>query len=192
MDALKFEFQLVDAAIEYMAKHQRPALGLEIISGINGTFFGVLNIWTVDFSVNKLNLKRPNGPIVENHYTLTNKIQKREYIPARKNYPTIPKPNDLPSHRENLSAPKVDVSSMMSIVHSMATNERSYKCSFCNFETTHLTSMTRHIQIKHLPNTVMFKCRQCEFDTKFKHNLKSHYMKTHKMPEPAARGMMAE
>ena len=85
---------------------------------------------------------------------------------------------------------KVDVSSMMSVTQNLATNEKSYKCSFCGFESSHVSSVTRHIETKHLPSTVMFNCRSCQYSSKFKHNLKSHYMKAHNMPAPAAEGML--
>ena len=86
---------------------------------------------------------------------------------------------------------KVDVSSMMSVNQNMSTNETTFKCLFCDFETSHKWSITRHIEIKHLPSNVVFNCRSCNYTAKFKHNLKSHYMKTHNMPAPAAEGMLA-
>ena len=86
---------------------------------------------------------------------------------------------------------KVDVSSMMSVTQNLATNEKSYKCSFCGFESSHVSSVTRHIETKHLPSTVMFNCRSCQYSSKFKHNLLRHYMTKHDMPEPAAQGMLA-
>ena len=87
-------------------------------------------------------------------------------------------------------APKIDVTSMMSVTLNMSNNEKSYKCSFCSQETALLTSMKRHIETKHLPSTTSFDCRNCEYKTKLKFMLKKHYMNKHAMPEPAAQGMM--
>ena len=95
-----------------------------------------------------------------------------------------------PSNPVNRAGGKVDVSSMMSVNHNMSTNEKTFKCLFCDFETSHMRSITRHIETKHLPSSVVFNCRSCNYSSKFKHNLMRHYMKTHNMPAPAAEGML--
>ena len=105
------------------------------------------------------------------------------------NTQVVPKPPSNPVTRGSQSA-KVDVSSMMSVNHNLSTNEKTFKFLFCTFETTHMRSITRHIETKHLPSSVVFNCRSCDYSSKFKHNLMRHYMKTHNMPAPAAEGML--
>ena len=87
------------------------------------------------------------------------------------------------------SATKIDVSSMMTVMQNMSTNEKSYRCSFCGEEIKTQSSMKRHIETKHLPSPD-FKCLNCDYSCKQKNNLKRHYMTKHGMPEPAAQGMM--
>ena len=87
------------------------------------------------------------------------------------------------------SATKIDVSSMMTVMQNMSTNEKSYRCSFCGEEIKTHSSMKRHIETKHLPSPD-FKCLNCDYSCKQKNNLKRHYMTKHCMPEPAAQGMM--
>ena len=86
---------------------------------------------------------------------------------------------------------KVDVSSMMSVNQNMSTNETAFKCLFCDFETAHKRSITRHIEIKHLPSNVVFNCVNCGYTSKFKHDLLKHYISKHDMPKPAAQAMLA-
>ena len=105
--------------------------------------------------------------------------------------PTVAKKECMTSAATSHNASKIDVSSMMSSVENMATGEKSYKCSFCGSESAHLTSIRRHIETKHLPSTVSFDCRQCDYKTKLKFMLKKHYTNKHQMPEMAAQGMMA-
>ena len=85
---------------------------------------------------------------------------------------------------------KIDVSSMLTVMQDANSDERSYKCSFCGSECTHLTSMRRHIETKHLPNSVSYSCLTCDYISKHKFVLKKHYMAKHGMPEPAAQAMM--
>ena len=101
------------------------------------------------------------------------------------------KPATLTVDTASVSAnSKVDVSSMMKVVQSMDSNDKTYQCSFCGSQTSLLSSMKRHIECKHLPSTVVFNCRSCAYSSKYKHDLKKHYIKVHNMPEPAAQGMM--
>ena len=88
------------------------------------------------------------------------------------------------------SSAKIDVTSMMAVVQQMGSTEKSYKCSFCGQESAHVTSMRRHIEKIHLPNSTSFDCMSCEYKTKHKFVLKNHYMNKHGMPEPAALAMM--
>ena len=87
------------------------------------------------------------------------------------------------------SATKIDISSMMTIMQNMSTNEKVYKCSFCGEEIKAQGNMRRHIETKHLPSPD-FKCLNCDYNSKQKPNLKRHYMAKHGMLEPAVQGML--
>ena len=89
------------------------------------------------------------------------------------------------------SAPKIDVTSLITVVQNLGSDQKLYKCSFCGSECALIGSMKRHIETKHLPSTVSFDCRQCDYKTKLKFMLKKHYTNKHQMPEMAAQGMMA-
>ena len=90
----------------------------------------------------------------------------------------------------SVPAGKIDVSSMMSVVQSMSSDIKTFRCSFCGFESAHKVSTSRHIETKHLPNAATFSCRTCSYSSKHKHALKKHYMSVHDMPEPAAQAML--
>ena len=131
----------------------------------------------------KPNLKRSIGQAVAQPPV---KKQSAPKVPKVSQQPTKP----VQAMPVNSNAPKIDVTSMMSVTQNMSTQEKSYRCSFCGSESSHLTSMKRHIETKHLPSTTSFDCRNCEYKTKLKFMLKRHYMNKHAMPEPAAQGMM--
>ena len=131
-------------------------------------------------------LKRKDPPKTD----LSKIIQKPKCVKLKPtNTQVVPKPPSDPVTRGSQNT-KVDVSSMMSVNHNLLTNEKTFECLFCTFETSHMSSITRHIETKHLPSSVVFNCRSCNYSSKFKHNLKSHYMKAHNMPAPAAEGML--
>ena len=125
------------------------------------------------------------------------KSQKKKLLPglaltAKKAKSVIPLATNASSAVVQIStgaATKIDVSSMMTVMQNMSTNEKSYKCSFCGEENKAQSSMKRHIEIKHLPSPD-FKCLNCGYSSKLKNNLKRHYMTKHGMPAPAAQGML--
>ena len=102
----------------------------------------------------------------------------------------IQQPFKQPSNSSDIPLPKIDTSSMVQVLQNFGSDEKSYRCSFCGFESKHMVSTRRHIETKHLPSAAEFKCLTCDYATKHKHALKKHYMTTHKMPELAAKGML--
>ena len=85
---------------------------------------------------------------------------------------------------------KVDVSSLVNTV--IANNgEKSLQCSFCGYQSTYLSAVKRHLEMKHMPSKVVFPCQTCQKTFKLKQDLKKHYMNIHKMPEPAAKTMIS-
>merc|ERR1712226_353950 len=138
------------------------------------------------FEALKSSLKRLYG-------SLNTQQAKTKAITAGAKIPRVtqvkPTANDT-AFKKEIAPAKIDVNSLMSIIEDMATREKSYKCSFCGSESTAVTSMRRHIQTKHMPNSATFNCLTCDYSTKHKFVLKNHYMNKHGMPEPAAQAMM--
>ena len=163
----------------------------QIIDYVNSIIVGMISLNptlvapTDEFENFKQNIKHSCGPTIAMKAPI-----------KRQSVPKAPKALQPPSKQVqsiplNPNAPKIDVTSMMSITQNMSTNERSYKCSFCGQDTVLLSSMRRHIETKHLPSTASFACQSCDYTTKLRYVLKNHYIGKHGMPELAARGMMA-
>ena len=87
-------------------------------------------------------------------------------------------------------SPSVDVSSLRRVLVDEQTREKIYQCTFCNYETKFSITIKRHIEMKHLPQTISYNCLQCSATFKAKQSLKGHYMRVHGLLEPAARAML--
>ena len=85
---------------------------------------------------------------------------------------------------------KVDTSNLISIVQNLRTNEKEFRCSFCQYVSKSQANTKRHLEIKHIDNGVVFQCKMCPVTIKLKANLKNHYMKIHQVPEEAAKAML--
>ena len=163
---------------------QSPYLGMNhIINNPDHFQIGTISLNSLEQTESfKLSPKRKSAePLPQN-------VKKPKSLPKSKS-DVRPLVQNTPAVVANTS-PKIDVTSMMKVVQSMGSKDKTYQCSFCGSGTTLLSSMKRHIESKHLPSTVVFNCRSCSYSSKYKHDLKKHYMKTHNMPEPAAQGML--
>ena len=94
------------------------------------------------------------------------------------------------SSNETVIQAKVDVSSLVNTVIRNDGQEKTFQCSFCTYNSTYISAVKRHIEIKHMPSKVLFPCQTCEKTFKMKQDLKRHYVNVHKMPEPAAKAMI--
>ena len=75
---------------------------------------------------------------------------------------------------------KKDVTSLICTVFNPATNKKTFQCSFCLYNSgIQIGNMKRHIEQKHLPQSVVFKCLKCDGSFKNKETLKNHYKKVH-------------
>ena len=85
---------------------------------------------------------------------------------------------------------KVDTSNLISIVQNLRTNEKEFRCSFCEYMSKSQANAKRHVELKHTGSSKAFKCQTCGFVFTLKAHLKAHYMKVHKMSEPAAKALI--
>ena len=80
-------------------------------------------------------------------------------------------------------------SDMIKIMQDFETKKKSF-CIVCKYETPHQGTMKRHVEAKHLPQTISLNCLQCEKTFNLKQTLKTHYMKVHGLLEAAAKAML--
>ena len=85
---------------------------------------------------------------------------------------------------------KRDVTSLINTIIKPGSNEKAFQCSFCMYQSNRVSNVTRHLEYKHLPSSVIFKCQTCGKDFKLKTDLKRHYIKNHALSEPAAQAMI--
>ena len=88
------------------------------------------------------------------------------------------------------SEPKLNANDMIKIMQDFETKKKTYYCVVCKYETIHNTTIKRHVEMKHMPKTVSLNCLQCSKTFTLRQHLKSHYMKTHGLVEPAAKAML--
>ena len=84
---------------------------------------------------------------------------------------------------------KVDTSTLISVVQNLRTNEKEYRCSFCEYLSKNQPNTKRHVELKHVNTGIAFHCKTCSKEFSLKAHLKGHYMKVHHLSEPAARAM---
>ena len=85
---------------------------------------------------------------------------------------------------------KADPDALVHATQNLATGDKVFECSVCLYRSGNRGHVKRHIDIKHLPNSSVFKCRMCEVTCSLRYNLKSHYIKVHNMPDDAAKAML--
>ena len=90
---------------------------------------------------------------------------------------------------ESLIMNKANPESLLNISQDLATGEKTYRCSFCDYISNRKDSARRHIELKHLPSKSVFKCQLCVYTANLKHNLKTR-VKAHSLPEQAAKAML--
>ena len=99
--------------------------------------------------------------------------------------------NDVPvGFKPEKEVSKVDVSSLVTTLVNASTNEKLFQCSFCSYQTKTGSHAKRHVELKHVPNNSKFSCVSCPKQFNLKSNLKTHYIRTHKMPEAAATAIL--
>ena len=86
--------------------------------------------------------------------------------------------------------PKLNASDMIKIMQDFETKKKTYCCIVCKYETVHSTTIKRHVEMKHMPQTVSLNCLQCTKTFNLRQHLKTHYMKTHGLVDQAAKAML--
>ena len=85
---------------------------------------------------------------------------------------------------------KVDTSNLISVVQNLRTNEKEFRCSYCQYMSKSQANARRHVELNHLNAGETFQCKTCGQNIKLKANLKRHYVKTHNMPPEAAAAIL--
>ena len=182
---IRFDISLLDGASFFQFEQSRSA----IIVDNRGALLGNLTATKtneVSFHA-KPAVKRPMQPRSDSAAS----TKKRRSINAPK--PPDPSANDS-SNAAGLAVQeppqKVDANLLIHTLTKPNSNKKMYQCSFCAFQATVKSRAKRHIELKHLPSSVVFKCQTCSKDFKMKAHLKKHYIKIHSMPERAAQAMI--
>ena len=89
-----------------------------------------------------------------------------------------------------LLSPNVSASDMIKTMQDSETRKKMFYCICCTYESSHHGTMKRHVEAKHLPQSVTFNCLQCPKTFSVKSGLKRHYMNFHGLFEAAAKTML--
>ena len=87
----------------------------------------------------------------------------------------------VPCNAESVLTSKANADAMIIINQNLTTGEKSFQCSLCVYSSIHKSAVKRHVEIKHLPTSTVFKCQLCTVTATLKFNMKKHYIKTHWM-----------
>ena len=85
---------------------------------------------------------------------------------------------------------KVDTSTLISVVQNLKTNEKEFRCSFCQYVSKNQANTKRHIDLNHVNSGVVLQCKTCGKTSNLKANSKQHYVKSHNMSPEAANCML--
>ena len=99
-------------------------------------------------------------------------------------------PVDGSLYNESILVNKVSPESLIQITQNLTTGDKNFQCSMCGYSSNQKSATKRHIELKHLPKTSVFKCQLCDVTANLRHNLKVHYTNKHSLPDQAARAML--
>ena len=91
---------------------------------------------------------------------------------------------------DDLLTTKANPEALINITQNLTTGDKSFQCSMCGYVSNQKGTVKRHIDLKHLPKTVVFKCQLCEYTASLRFYLKNHYTGKHALPEQAAKAML--
>ena len=92
---------------------------------------------------------------------------------------------------DNVISTKVSPEALVNVTQNLTTGEKNFQCSLCGYVSNQKSAVKRHIELKHLPKTVVFNCQLCEYTASLRFHLKSHYTGKHNLPAQAAKAMLA-
>ena len=90
----------------------------------------------------------------------------------------------------SIISPPLCANDMIKTMQDFESKKKMYYCVVCKYETPHQGTIKRHVETKHMPQTVTLNCLQCPKSFKLKQVLKKHYMDVHGLLEPAAKAML--
>ena len=158
---------------------------------VNSDTIGTLEIKPSHHEVSRLKEKCSLGGTADMKRKLNNNYGS-QVTKIKKQTSPNEKPPLHPQSQLLLNSPgqKVDVSGLMRTLVDARSNDKLFQCSFCSYEARVSSSVKRHIELKHLPQSITLNCLHCSATFKLKQGLKVHYMKIHGLLEPAAKAMM--
>ena len=68
---------------------------------------------------------------------------------------------------------KPEVSGLIRTIKDCVNQKKLFRCTFCNYQTPHSSTVKRHVEMKHLPQTVTLNCLQCTATFRQKQHLKA-------------------
>ena len=123
--------------------------------------------------------------------------QKNVNAEVKRAKPQLPPKPKVETHAKSLShegtplcVASLNANDMIKIMQDFETKKKTYCCVVCKYESVHSTTIKRHVETKHMPQTVTLNCLQCPKSFKLKQVLKKHYMDVHGLLEPAAKAML--
>ena len=157
----------------------------KIISSIDSTQRGSIKFEICEDL--KPRIKAPKRPALKLPHSEKQKITKT-VRPNSKPTPALNSNGDDAILRSASS--KLDASNLVSVVQNLRTNEKEYRCSFCQYVSKDSRNARRHVELKHVYSGLVFQCKTCGKTATLKANLKAHYMKAHNMSSEAANSLL--
>ena len=185
MSGLSFELNLCEEISHFL--HEMPKVFANVICAQTNVFLGELMVSNTEIhnAQKSLQLSRKSF----NESRSPPKVRKISKPPAAA---SSQMPNTQPLGFVNQSDPTVkrDVSSLINTLVNSQTNEKIHQCTFCSYQSNYMSHAKRHVELKHLPTSVLYPCLTCGNNFRMKSALKMHYVRVHKMPDHAAKAML--
>ena len=193
MEAFSFNLSLLENFLPILSTKCEVTVQLNIQHSVET--IGLLSIKNDIFDKDSCNIlaqleetkfqprKRPEQPT---EHVIRKQIKKSSVMPAKPATVFSPKQDFVKDPTQS----KADVSSLINTLIKPGSNEKLFQCSFCTYQSIRSGDVKRHIEMKHLPPSVLFSCLNCSRTFKAKSDLKKHYIKVHGLLEPAAQAML--
>ena len=183
--ALELQLDLLDEILS----EQLQAKTLKLISSENDNPRGLVRVGKYVGKTSQVSpLKRSVSKVSQDPKT---RIPPKQAKPKPSPVPNSGNQNSASDYAVlSAAASKVDTSTLISVVQNLKTNEKEFRCSFCQYVSKNSANTKRHIDLNHVNSGVVLQCKTCGKTSKLKANLKAHYMKAHSMSAEAANCML--
>ena len=187
---LSVSIELQNTLIHSILNEQGETEKLKLISFKDECFRGYVTLGKCDQDSSQVsNLKRPSSKVSQN---VKPRVTPKQFKPLPSAVPGPSNNTAVKGDYAVLSAAssKVDTSTLISVVQNLKTNEKEFRCSFCQYFSKTQANTKRHIDLNHVNSGVVLQCKTCGKTSKLKANLKAHYIKAHNMSAEAANSML--